>query len=249
MGEMSTSMHSRFGNVRRGRSAVLSVIVLAASFVAAPLLALEPSPGGSPLSNPAAAAQDKASGQQAAPAGMPSEAEMMKMMMEMAKLNENHKLLGSLAGTWAFTTKMWMNPDPKAPPSESKGTAVRKPVMEGRYFIVDVTGKMPMPGPDGKIKEMDFKGMSIEGYDNGKKKFVATWIDNMSTMIMMSEGTYDATAKTFTYNTECEMMPGRTTRIREVVKIVDNDHHTFEWYDDSRGTEAKTMEISYTRKK
>ena len=29
----------------------------------------------------------------------PSEAEMMKMMMEMSKLNENHKLLGQLAGT------------------------------------------------------------------------------------------------------------------------------------------------------
>ena len=238
-------MHSQSGDVRRGRSAIL---ILLLSFVLSPLLAQESSPPSTPAS-PATAAQDKPAGQQAAPAGQPSEAEMMKMMMEMAKLNENHKLLASLAGTWSFTTKMWMNPDPSAPPSESKGTAVRKPWMDGRYFMVDVTSKMPMPGPDGKMKTMDFKGMSIEGYDNVKKKFVSTWIDNMGTMIMMSEGTYDPGTKTFTFNAECEMMPGKTTKMREVIKIVDNDHHTFEMYDNMRGTEAKSMEISYTRKK
>ena len=35
---------------------------------------------------------------------------------------------------------------------------------------------------------MTFKGTGIEGYDNGKKKFVGTWMDNMGTGIMMSEG-------------------------------------------------------------
>src|SRR5205814_7615237 len=104
----------------------------------------------------------------AAPGGSPSEAEIMKQMMELSKLNENHKLLADLAGTWTYTVKMWMNPDPSAKPEESKGTAVRKSVMDGRYFTLDVTGKMRMPGPDGKPKEMTFKGMGIEGYDNVK---------------------------------------------------------------------------------
>ena len=48
---------------------------------------------------------------------------MMKQMMEMSKLNENHKLLSSLDGNWNYTIKMWMNPDPNAEPQESKGTA------------------------------------------------------------------------------------------------------------------------------
>ncbi len=38
-------------------------------------------------------------------------------------------------------------------------------------------------------------------------------------------------------------------KIREVIKIVDKDHHIFEWYEDRGGQEAKTMEIAYTRKK
>jgi len=169
--------------------------------------------------------------------------------MELAKLNENHKLLADMAGTWTYNIKMWMNPDPSAKPQESKGTATRKSMMDGRYFVVDVTGKMPMPGPDGKLKEMTFKGMGIEAYDNVKKKFVGSWIDNMGTGIMMSEGTYDPATKTFTYTGEYEGIPGMKQKIREVLKIVDNDHQTFEWYEDRGGKEAKTMEISYTRKK
>ena len=178
-----------------------------------------------------------------------SEAEMMKQMMEMAKLNENHKLLASMVGSWSYTIKMWMNPDPNAKPQESKGTAVRKSLWDGRYFIFNVAGKMQMPEPDGKMKETMFKGESIEGYDNVKQKFVSTWIDNMGTGIMMAEGTYDPATKTFTYTIEHELMPGVKQQIREVVKIVDKDHHTLEWYENREGKEVKTMEINYTRKK
>jgi hypothetical protein len=185
----------------------------------------------------------------AAPSGQPNQAEMMKQMMELSKTGENHKLLANLAGTWVYDIKFWMNPDPNAPPSESKGTAVRKPIMNGRYFVMDVSGKMQMPGPDGKPKDMQFKGMSIEGYDNVKKKFVATWIDNMGTGIEFSDGTYDPATKTFTYNLEMEPVPGMKAKVREVLKIVDNDHQTLEWYENRGGQEKKTMEINYTRKK
>jgi hypothetical protein len=183
----------------------------------------------------------------AAASGSPSEAEMMKQMMELSKLNENHKLLASLAGTWSYNIQMWMAPG--APPSKSSGTSVTKSIMDGRYFVTDVTGHMKMPGPDGKMKEVTFKGMGMDGYDNVKKKFVGSWGDNFGTGIIISEGDYDPATKTFTYTAEEEPMPGMKTRVREVVKIVDKDHHTFEWYEDRGGQEAKTMEINYTRKK
>jgi len=174
---------------------------------------------------------------------------MMKQMMELSKLNENHKLLGDMVGTLSYNIKFWMNPDPNAKPQESKGTAVRKSMMDGRYFVEDVSGKMQMPGSDGKMKETNFKGMGIEAYDNVKKKFVATWMDNMGTGIMMSEGTYDPATKTFTYTGENEAMPGLKTKVREVIKLVDKDHHLLDFYEDRGGQEAKTMEITYTRKK
>lgn len=176
----------------------------------------------------------------------PNEAEMMAMMTELAKPGENHKLLAAGLGNWTYTVKMWM--DPSAPPSESSGTSVTKELMGGRYFISEHSGKMQMPGPDGKMTEVDFKGMAVEGYDNVKKKFVSSWVDNMGTGIMLSEGDYDAATKTFSYRTECEMMPGMKTKIREIIKINDQNHRTFEFYEDRAGTEVKTMEIKYVRK-
>ena len=200
------------------------------------------------IAGPAIGQTPGVSSSPAAPAtGQPNEAEMMKQMMELAKLNENHKLLTDSLGTWSYTVKMWM--DPSAPPQESKGTATRKAMMDGRFVVMDVTGKMEMPGPDGKTKSMTFKGHGLEGYDNVKKKFVGTWMDNMGTGIMMSEGDYDPTTKTFTYRSEMEPMPGMKTAVREVLKVTDKDHMTYEWYENRGGQDVKMMEISYTRKK
>lgn len=70
--------------------------------------------------------------------------EIMKQMMELSKTNENHKLLGDMAGTWSYVN-MWMVPG--GPAMESTGTAVRMAIMDGRYCIVDYTGQMKCPGP------------------------------------------------------------------------------------------------------
>ena len=184
-----------------------------------------------------------------APAGQPNAADMMKQMMDLSKIGENHKLLSSLDGNWDYAIKFWMNPDPNAKPQESKGTATRKSIMGGRYVMMDVSGNMQMPGEDGKMKTMQFKGMGMEGYDNVKKKFVASWIDNMGTGIEFSEGTYDPATKSFTYTSEMEPVPGMKTAVREVIKIADNSHMSLEWYENQGGQEKKTMEISYTKKK
>lgn len=174
-------------------------------------------------------------------------ADEMKQMMELAKLNENHKLLASMAGTWSYTVKMYM--DPSGKPSESTGTAVRKAVMDGRYVTGDYSGKFEMPGPDGKMMKMDFKGMSMDAYDNAKKKFVSGWVDNMGTGIMITEGTYDAATKTFTYTGEFEMMPGMKYKVREVIKMPDKNSMSMEYYEDRGQGESKTMEINYKRGK
>ena len=216
------------------------ITILFATLIATPSFAqtTSTSPAGASSSS---AAQPAASG------GQPNQQEMMKQMMEMSKLNENHKLLSSLDGNWNYTIKFWMNPDPNAPPQQSKGTATRKSVMGGRYVMMDVSGKMQMPGEDGKMKDMQFKGMGVEGYDNVKKKFVASWIDNMGTGIQFSDGTYDPATKTFTYTSEMEPMPGMKMPVREAIKIADNNHMTLELYENHGGQEKKTMEINYTR--
>jgi hypothetical protein len=180
-------------------------------------------------------------------AAPPNDAEMMAKMMELSKLNDNHKLLAGMVGNWSYAVKMWM--DPKANPTESTGTAVVKSQMDGRFVTGDHSGKFKMPGADGKMKEMNFKGMSLDGYDNVKQKFISAWVDNMGTGLMLSEGTYDAGTKTFTYTGEYEAMPGMKSKVRQVVKVADKDHHSMEYYEDRGQGEMKAMEIGYTRKK
>ena len=211
------------------------ITILSAILIAAPSFAQ------TSAESPAAATSSAA-----APGGQPNMQEMMKQMAELAKLNENHKVLTDLDGNWNYTIKLWINPDqPK--PQESKGTAVRKSLMGGRYVVMDVTGKMQAPGEDGKMKDVQFKGMGVEGYDNVKKKFVSSWIDNMGTGIQFSDGTYDPATKTLTYTSEIEPMPGMKMPVKEVIKVADNNHMTLEWYENHGGQEKKTMQIDYTR--
>ena len=200
-----------------------------------------------PATSPPAAATLSAAQPASATGQPPNPQEMMKQMMEMSKLNENHKLLADMNGNWNYAIKMWMNPDPNAKPQESKGTATRKSAMGGRYVMMDVTGKMQMPGEDGKMKDMQFKGMGVEGYDNVKKKFVSSWIDNMGTGIAVLRGHLRSRDQDITYTSEMEMMPGMKMPVREVIKVADKDHMSLEWYETRGGQEKKTMEIAYTR--
>jgi hypothetical protein len=179
----------------------------------------------------------------------PNDSQMMAMMMDLAKPGENHKLLEGLAGSWTYTTKFWLSPDTNTPPMESSGKAIAKTIMGGRYLQTDNSGKMQMPGSDGKMVDMEFHGMEIAGYDNIKKKFLSSWVDNMGTGIMLSEGTYDPETKSITYTSEEEPMPGIKMKVREVLKLTDQDHHTFEFYEDRGGKETKTMEIVCVREK
>jgi hypothetical protein len=183
----------------------------------------------------------------AAPTGQPNEAEMMKQMMELAKPGANHKLLADTAGNWTYTVKMWMNPDPNAKPQESKGMATRKMTLDGHYLTGDYVGKIMMPGADGKMKSFTFHGMGLEGYDNVKQKFVASWVDNMGTAIEYYEGAYDPSTKSFTYTYDMEPVPGMKQHVREVMKVTDKDHMMLEWYETAGGQERKTMEIDYSR--
>jgi hypothetical protein len=173
------------------------------------------------------------------------EAQMMAAMMEMAKPGENHKILQDTAGSWTYKVKWWMRPD--APPMESTGACSTKSAMDGRYVISEHSGKMSMTGPDGKMMDTSFQGIGTEGYDNAKKKFVASWIDNMGTGIMMMEGTYDPDTRTLTYIGEEQPMPGMKMKVRQVVKYTDKDHHAIEFFEVRGPAEVKTMEIVYTR--
>lgn len=165
--------------------------------------------------------------------------EMQEAMQKSMSVNDNHKLLDYMVGEWNTETKMYMMPD--KPPEVSKGKSVTKPIMGGRYYQSKFTSTM-MGKP--------FEGMGVTGYDNVAKQFTSSWIDNMSTHMLMSSGKYDAKTKTFTYTGTADdcMKPGSKVEIREVIKVLDKDKHTFEMFEKREGKEAKVLEVTYTRK-
>lgn len=210
-------------------------------------LAQEKKPEGRPTNKPAAK-QDAGKQETAKPDGGGEDmAAAMKAMEEAGRVSEHHKMLADyLAGEWTFENKMWHGPEPEV----STGTCSTKVMFDGRYLHSSHNGTVQMPGPDGKMTEVPFEGKSVDGYDNVRKKFVGVWIDNFSTAILTSEGTYDPATKTITYHSECPdcMNGNKLMKVKEVVHLVSKDKHVFEWYEMKDGKETKTMEITYTRK-
>jgi hypothetical protein len=195
---------------------------------------------------PLAIAQNPASQQQATPTGSASYPELMK---ELTRPGDNHKLLGGIVGRWDFTGRHFSD-DPKEKPFEFKGIVERKSLWEGRYFVSETTGegKLQMPWSDGR--EITYKDMSVEGYDNAKKKFVRAIIDNhFDTGILMFEGDYDSATKSITYNAEIETAPGQKIKTRIRLKILDSDHYIEEFYENHGKQEVKVTELTYTRAK
>lgn len=170
----------------------------------------------------------------------PEEKAAMEAMMKASTPGEAHKKLASMAGTWDATIKMYAQPG--APAQESTGVSENKVVLGGRWVQETFSGTfMGMP----------FSGIGYTGYDNIKKQFVGTWMDSMSTSMMLSTGTGDASGKTYDFNaTADDPMTGKTMTIKQKVTVTDENHHMMEmWGPAPDGKLFKMMEISYSRKK
>lgn len=162
----------------------------------------------------------------------------MKAMMAAATPGESHQMLAKSAGTWTGTVTMWMQPG--APPTVSQAQATNEMIMGGRYLKSTNSGN---------VMGMPFEGVGITGYDNVKKQFVNSWIDNMGTGIMTLTGTWDAASKSIVYTgSEPDPATGKDTPVKEVWRFVDDDNQVMEMYSVMDGKEVKSMEIKYTRK-
>ncbi|WP_370899028.1 DUF1579 domain-containing protein [Chryseobacterium gossypii] len=165
-----------------------------------------------------------------------------KAWMEFATPGDMQKMLAKYDGSWTGETTMWMEKGGK--PMTSQSECTNKMVFGGRYQVSDHKGSfMGMP----------FEGMSITGYDNAKKKFVSTWIDNMGTGIMHAEGEWNPSKKAIEFKGKMTdpTRPGKDCDFREVYTFNDDNNHTMEMYgpDWKTGEEFKTMEIKFVRKK
>ena len=168
-------------------------------------------------------------------------ATMMKNWMAYMTPGDVHKMIQSWNGSWTGEATMWQAPG--APAETSKTTAVNKTILGGRYQVSNHTGSM-MGQP--------FEGMSTLAYDNARKVFISTWVDNMGTGLMKLEGPWDEASKTMTLSgksVDPSSGTGKEMDIRETFSLIDDNTQLMSMYGAGPdGKEFKMMEIKFTRK-
>jgi hypothetical protein len=166
-------------------------------------------------------------------------ADPMKAWQNFMTPGEQHKKLAKEVGTWEAEVSQWM--DPAAPPTTTKATNVVTMTMNGLYQIGNFSSNM---------MGMPMTGQSTSGYDNAKKMYVSTWIDNMGSGIIKLTGNYDASGKILTLKgMQTDPMTGNDSEIREEIKWLDDNSYTMTMYGAGMdGKEMKFMEGTFKRK-
>lgn len=174
----------------------------------------------------------------AAPKMTPEMQATMEAYQKAGTPGAEHRRLAAMAGTYDLTVKAWHAPN--TPPTTDAGTATRKMILGDRVLVEDVSSQM-MGQP--------YSGQGLHGFDNVTGKYWSTWSDSMSTGLMLSEGSCDASgACTFTgtYNDAVSRKP-QTTRM--TTRWTDANTEVFEMHGPGPdGKETKMMEITYKKR-
>lgn len=163
---------------------------------------------------------------------------MQKAWMEYATPGSMQKMMAMADGDWKTDMTFWMAPG--APPSTQTGSNTNKMILGGRYQESRHTSTMG---------GQPFEGIGVMGYDNAKKTFFSTWVDNMGTGVIFLEGKWDDASRSIHFAGKAtDPATGKDMAIREVVKWVDDNTQLMEMYIMKDGAEFKSMEIKMTRK-
>jgi hypothetical protein len=164
--------------------------------------------------------------------------EMMKKAEAAGRPGPGHQALEHFVGDWKAEVKCWMDPD--GPPHVSQATVKGNWILNGRFLEEDFQGEM-MGKP--------FRGRTLLGFDNVKQTFNSVWVSDMQTSMFVTEGKGDKGNKVITLEgtASCAATGRNDLPMKVVLRVLSPDKHTFEMFDESRGENAKTMEITYTR--
>jgi hypothetical protein len=161
-------------------------------------------------------------------------------MLSFSAPGSNHLLLSQLAGNWNFQ-------DAKL--AFVKGTLSRKSIYNGRFFLVEITGgKLKVPVSKGQMKEENYQSLQIEGYDNARKKFIMSSINNhIGSDIQEQCGDYEPGKTRFIFTWEELLIPGSPISNKRILTITDKDHYKEEYYEIRNGEDVKVRELDYER--
>lgn len=155
--------------------------------------------------------------------------------MPMPKPGPEHALLKRGAGTWDAVVKMGGQ--------EFKGTQGAQMQMSGLWLVYQFRCPDFMGSP--------FQGAGATTWSPDEKKYVATWVDSMSSDVDTSEGVPSKDGKTITWTaTVRDPQTRKKAQQKRVEEWKDDDHYTLTFFGPGPdGKEGPMMSIEYSRRK
>lgn len=162
-----------------------------------------------------------------------------KDVPEWMRPGAEHDVLGARAGT--YDVQVHCLASAQGPESDSKGVADLEVIMDGRFVKQSF---------EGEFNGQKFKGLKICGYDRVTGKYSSFWCDSLSTvsMYLIGEGKNDGKIVEFK-GQSIDPESKKVLHTRSVLKEKSPDEFTLEMYCDKEGSEKKTMEMTYKRRK
>ncbi|MHC4079975.1 MAG: DUF1579 family protein [Planctomycetota bacterium] len=134
---------------------------------------------------------------------------------------KHHQILDQMVGEWEgrFTMRM----DPTEEPMVTTGTVSRKWILDGRFIQEEVVGQIPDLGT--------FHGLGFVGYNNFDGQYESVWMENMSTAIAMSTGTFHPDKKVLHMAGDMrDPVTGRVVHQWGKMDLSDPDRHVYTGY-------------------
>jgi len=107
----------------------------------------------------------------------PPDAAAIERLIAMGTPGQPHARLAASVGRWDVTSKYWMEPDGEPMTEELKSIITSE---MGGLFVFERT--------KGGTVHMPYESLRILGYDNQKKKWTSSSIDNTGTATIYAEG-------------------------------------------------------------
>jgi hypothetical protein len=165
-----------------------------------------------------------------------SEAAMQELFAKLAQPGPQHEHFKAMVGRWNCECRNYEG-DPNKP-AMWKAKSEFELLLGGRYLQQELSGEMP-----GGIK---YAGQGLSAYDNAQQKYVGTWVDNMGTGILHTEGSLDPATNVMT-EMGVARLPVGEMKFKMVTTFKSDDLFHFAMWMVTPAGEQKMMEIDYHR--
>lgn len=129
------------------------------------------------------------------------------------KPTQEHNWLDQFIGEWKTESKATIAPD--QPPMQCSGNLTSRKV--GGFWVLNEM--------KGEWSGEPMSGIQTIGYDDGKKKYVGTWVDSMTALMWQYEGNVDPSGKVLTLDADGPnfMGGGKLTKFQDIYEFKSAD--------------------------